>query len=100
MSNESRDPEPAWRRGWLYTLVKCALLMAGLAALGAGGLWWLLHHVQPPWFVPRVVYEWILETVAPYAAWIGGILGAFLGLLGSLGVVAYDARKGRLTRVR
>ncbi len=100
MENEPRDPRPTWRRGWLYTLFKCSLLMASLAAVGAGALWWLLHRVSPPWFIPRPVFEWLVDTLAPYAAWIGGALGAFVGFLGSLGVVVYDARKGRLSKVR
>ncbi len=93
-------PRPSWRRGWTYTLARCALLIGTLALLGGGGLWWLLHHVAPPWFVPRVVFEWLVATVAPYAAWVGAALGVVVGFFGSIGVVILDARRGRLSKVR
>lgn len=85
--------------GWSRTLLKCALTVAALAALGALGLWWLLHRVEMPWFIPRALIEWLMEHARPIALWLGAVLGALLGLLASVGIVVYDARKGRLSRV-
>lgn len=90
---------PQRRYGWPYTLAKCALVTAGSGALGAGALWWLLHRLDRPWFIPGPVFRWLVEVVLPYALWVGGAVGVFVGLLFSVGVVAYDARRGRLTRV-
>ena len=89
----------AERRGWGYTLLKCLFAVAMLAALGAGALWWLLNHLELPWFIPRALIEWIMEHVRPVALWIGAALGALAGLLASVGIVVWDARKGRLSRV-
>jgi len=87
------------RRGWPWTLLKCLLTVLALAGLGALALWALLNGIEPPWFVPRPVLEWIMEHVRPYALWVGAFLGALLGMLASVGIVVYDARKGRLSRV-
>ena len=93
------EPTPTWRRGWTYTALKCLALTAVLTGLGALALHLLLGAVVPPWFVPKPVFEWVMENLRPYALWLGAALGAFVGFLGSLGVVAFDARRGRLTRV-
>src|SRR5690242_8284830 len=85
--------------GWGPTLLKCAVLMASLAAVGALALHLLLQRVVPPWYVPRVVFEWLVTHPRPYALALGAAAGAFAGFLGSIGVVVWDARKGRLTRV-
>lgn len=92
-------PVASPRRGWPWTILKCLILMAVLAALGALGLHLLLAKVVPPWFVPKAVFEWLMEHVRPYALVLGAALGGFVGFLGSLGVVVWDARKGRLSRV-
>lgn len=86
-------------RGWPRTLLKCLLATALLAALGAASLWWLLHRVELPWFIPRAVIEWLMEHARPVALLVGAALGALAGLLASVGIVVYDARKGRLNRV-
>lgn len=88
------------RRGWPWTLLKCAIVLGLFAAAGAASLWWLLHQVDAPWFIPRVVFAWLVAKVSPYAAWIGGAVGAFVGFLASLGVVIVDAKRGRLSKVR
>jgi hypothetical protein len=88
------------RRGWLWTLGKCAVLLAVCAGLGALGLWMLLHRIEPPWFVPRAVFVWLVERAGPFAAWLGAALGAFAGFLASVAVVMRDARKGRLSKLR
>lgn len=93
------ETTPTWRRGWAYTALKCLALTAALTGLGALALHLLLGSVTPPWFVPRPVFEWLLETLRPYALWAGAALGGFVGCLGSVGVVLFDARRGRLTRV-
>jgi hypothetical protein len=94
-------PTPSTRRnGWFWTILKCLILMAVLAAGGALALHLLMEKVVPPWFVPRAVFEWLMEHVRPYALVLGAAAGGFVGFLGSVGVVIWDARKGRLTRVR
>jgi hypothetical protein len=98
--DERTPQEKKGRRGWPWTLFKCAMLFAAFAGLGAVGLWMLLHRIEPPWFIPRVVFAWLVEKAAPFAAWIGAALGAFVGFLGSVVVVIRDARKGRLSKVR
>lgn len=75
------------------------MLFAVCAALGAVGFWMLLHRIEAPWFIPRAVFAWLVEKVAPIAAWVGAALGAFVGFLASVVVVIRDARKGRLPRV-
>ena len=92
-------PKRSRRRGWRYTLLKCALVIATFAAVGGGGLWWLLHHVSAPWFIPRFIFVWLVENIAPYAAWVGGAVGAFLGFIASLFVIAFDAARGKLSKV-
>jgi hypothetical protein len=86
-------------RGWGRTLLKCLLTITALAALGALSLWWLLNHLELPWFIPRALIEWIMEHVRPVALAVGAALGALAGLLASVGIVVWDARKGRLSRV-
>jgi hypothetical protein len=86
-------------RGWGRTLLKCLLTITALAALGALSLWWLLNHLELPWFIPRALLEWIMEHVRPVALAVGAALGALAGLLASVGIVVWDARKGRLSRV-
>ncbi len=86
-------------RGWGRTLLKCLLTMLALAGLGALALWWLLNHLELPWFIPRALIEWIMEHVRPVALAVGAALGALAGLLASVGIVVWDARKGRLSRV-
>jgi len=76
------------------------MLFVLFAALGALGLWMLLHRIEAPWFIPRVVFAWLVEKVAPIAAWVGAVLGAFMGFLAAVVVVIRDARKGRLSRLR
>lgn len=93
------DNKPAPRRGWSWTLVKCLALMAVFMGLGALALHLLLAAVVPPWYVPKAVFEWLMENVRPYALGLGAALGGVVGFFGSVGVVVYDARKGRLTRV-
>ncbi len=93
-------PPPPPRGGWLRTLARCVGVTALLSALGAAALWWLLHRVAPPWFLPRAVFEWLLAHVAPYAAWLGAIVGAIAGFLTSVGILSWDARRGRLSRLR
>lgn len=100
MDERTPPSPPKGRRGWPWTLFKCAMLFAGFAAFGAVAIWMLLHRVEAPWFIPRIVFAWLIEKVAPYAAWIGGAIGAFFGFLGSVVVVIRDARKGRLSKVR
>ncbi len=94
------DPTtPTWRRGWTWTAIKCLTLTAALMGLGALALHLLLGTLVPPWYIPKPVFEWLMENVRPYALWLGAALGGFVGFLGSLGVVLFDARKGRLPRV-
>lgn len=100
MRDDPRNRKTSGRRGWPWTLLKCAIVFALFATAGAVSLWWLLHQVEAPWFIPRVVFEWLLSKVAPYAAWIGGAVGAFVGFLASLGVVIVDAKRGKLSKVR
>jgi uncharacterized membrane protein len=40
-----------------------------------------------------------MEHVRPVALAVGAVLGALAGLLASVGIVVWDARKGRLSRV-
>lgn len=87
------------RRGWPRTLLKCLLTVVALALAGALALWGLLHGIEAPWFIPRAVLAWVMEHVRPYALGVGAFLGAILGLLASVGIVVWDARKGRLSRV-
>lgn len=89
----------AERRGWGYTLLKCTIAVVALAALGAGSLWWLLNHIELPWFIPRELVAWIMEHVRPVALLLGAALGALAGLLTSVLIVVWDARRGRLSRV-
>lgn len=90
---------PTWRRGWTWTALKCLTLTAVLMGLGALTLHLLLGAVVPPWYLPKPVFEWLMENVRPWALWLGAALGGFVGFLGSIGVVLFDARKGRLPRV-
>jgi len=90
---------PTWRHGWTWTALKCLTLTAALMGLGALALHLLLGAVVPPWYLPNPVFEWLMENVRPWALWLGAALGGFLGFLGSVGVVLFDARKGRLPRV-
>ncbi|MBK6533914.1 MAG: hypothetical protein IPF99_31350 [Deltaproteobacteria bacterium] len=99
MEATTPEPSPSWRRGWSYTALKCLVLTAALMGVGALALHLLLATVAPPWYVPRPVFEWLMENVRPYALWLGAALGGFVGFLGSLGVVVFDARRGRLKRV-
>jgi hypothetical protein len=92
-------PAPTWRRGWSWTLLKCLILTAALMAGGALALHLLLAAVVPPWYVPRPVYEWLLQNVRPYALWLGALLGGVVGFFGSVGVVLFDARRGNVARV-
>ena len=90
---------PSWRNGWTWTALKCLTLTAALMGLGALTLHLLLGAVVPPWYLPKPVFEWLMENVRPWALWLGAALGGFVGFLGSIGVVLFDARKGRLPRV-
>ncbi len=100
MDNEAPSaPKRPRRHGWRRTLLKCAILVVSLGALGAGGLWWLVHHVGAPWFIPRFIFEWLVANAAPYALWIGGVLGAVVGFFGSVLVILIDAARGRLSKV-
>lgn len=101
MNDEAPSPSSkrARRHGWRRTLLKCAALIAALALVGSGGLWWLVHHVGAPWFIPRIVFEWLVANVAPYALWVGAILGAIVGFVASLFVIAVDAARGRLSKL-
>lgn len=98
--SDDRSTEKPVRRGWSYTLFKCAALMGTTGGIGALALYLLVRSVEVPWFIPKPVYEWLLHTVGPWAAVIGAVLGVLVGALGSVGVIVYDARKGRLSRVR
>ena len=95
----ANEPETPPRRGWTWTILKCALLITVSAALFAGALYWMVHLVTPPWFVPKFIFEWVVTHLTPYALAAGGVFGAFLGFLGAPFVVFNDARRGRLTRV-
>ncbi|MBK6534923.1 MAG: hypothetical protein IPF99_36900 [Deltaproteobacteria bacterium] len=62
------DPTtPTWRRGWTWTAIKCFTLTAALMGLGALALHLLLGTVVPPWYIPKPVFEWLMENVRPYA---------------------------------
>ncbi|MBK8697552.1 MAG: hypothetical protein IPN17_36215 [Deltaproteobacteria bacterium] len=65
------DPTtPTWRRGWTWTAIKCFTLTAALMGLGALALHLLLGTVVPPWYIPKPVFEWLMENVRPYALWL------------------------------
>jgi hypothetical protein len=66
----------------------------------AGLLWWLVQSWDAPWWLPKEVYDWILSRGGLAAAVLGGLLGGVLGFFTSVFMVLWDARKGRLTRVR
>lgn len=87
------------RHGWPFTLGKCAFVTSGSTAVMAVTFWWILRHLDRPWFIPVPVYQWLIETVLPYALWVGGALGLFFGVISSIGIVVLDARRGRLTRL-
>lgn len=87
------------RRGWAWTLGRCGLATALLAAVGAGALYFLLTRLTLPWWVPEPVLAWLLATVRPYALLLGALLGGALGVPASVAIVVRDARKGRLSRV-
>jgi hypothetical protein len=95
MATEQEDT----RRGWAWTLGRCGLATALLAALGAGVLYFLLTRLTPPWWVPQPVLEWLLTTVRPYALLLGALLGGALGVPVSVVIVVRDARRGRLSRL-
>ena len=70
--------------------LRTRVIYAVIGFVIAAGLGWTFH---------AQVFEWLMENVRPYALWLGAALGGFVGFLGSVGVVVFDARRGRLKRV-
>ncbi len=108
MGDQSRsggDPVktyPAWRKGWTWTLMKCATALVTTALAGVGALWvvlrWLLTRM--PGWLPASWLERLFRWALTHVWFVGVFAGLFVGLVLSLGIVILDARAGRLTRVR
>lgn len=93
------DDPPSARGGWPRTLLKCGLGTLTTALLGAGLMALLLWWLPAPWWLPKAVLDWLRLTLGPYALGLGAFLGALLGLPLSAGIILWDARKGRLSKV-
>jgi hypothetical protein len=92
---------PAWRRGWTWTVIKCVLANLVAALLGTAGLLWLLRAVlgRLPGWLPASWVRWLFEWMLRHLWFVGPVLGLLVGLLVSLAIVVYDAKRGRLTRL-
>jgi hypothetical protein len=92
---------PAWRQGWTWTLIKSAVAVAlSILACTAALLWLLTDLVgRLPGWIPAAWLERIFLWVLSHVWLFGPVAGLVLGALVSLGIVAYDARRGRLRRL-
>lgn len=92
---------PAWRRGWTWTLIKCSAIILATSAAATMALYWLLRDLigRLPGWVPGAIVERLFRWLFGHVWLLGPIVGLALGVLVSLGVIWWDARKGRLTRL-
>lgn len=87
------------RRGWSWALIKCLITTFVSTLLGAFGLWAVVRWAELPWYIPKAIYDWLMENVAPLAPYIGGAVGLLVGLALSVLIVVVDAMRGKLSRV-
>jgi hypothetical protein len=99
MANENL---PAWRQGWTWTLIKCAIVNVTAALLGGVALLWFIRRVldKLPGWLPEAWVRWLGDWVLRHVWFVGPVLGLLVGLVVSVGVVIYDAKKGRLTKLK
>jgi hypothetical protein len=93
---------PAWRKGWPWTLIKCVTTLAVTVAAATSLMLWLLRDLvgRLPGWLPSPVVERLFQWLLKYVWVFGPLAGLALGLVMSLGIVVYDAKRGRLTRVK
>ena len=90
---------PSVRRGWSWALTKCFFVTLFTTLGGALGMWALARWFELPWYLPKPVYDWLMENVIPIAPYIGAFLGALLGLGLSVLVILTDAMRGKLSKI-
>lgn len=98
---QSQRPRPAWRTGWTWTLIKCAVTTVATALAGTGAMFLLIRLLldKLPGWLPSTWVRWAFEWLLAHVWFVGPALGALLGLLISAGIVVFDAKRGRLTRL-
>ena len=100
-ASHSARQSPLQRRGWTWTLIKCAV--ATILSAIAGGLALfvvlrgLLGHL--PGWLPASWAAWLFGWLLRHVWFVGPILGALVGLLVSTAIVVIDAKRGRLRRI-
>ncbi len=110
--DDARDPSPltststarrtSWRTGWTWTLIKCALATITSALLGTAGLVVALRALLAwlPGWLPNSWVEWLFAWALRHVWFIGPVVGVVVGALISTAIIAVDAKRGRLTRIR
>jgi hypothetical protein len=93
---------PSRRRGWTWTLVKCAVAMITAALVATVALVAFLRSLLGwlPGWLPNSWAEWLFTWMLKHVWFVGPILGLLIGALISVGIVVVDAKRGRLTRIR
>lgn len=92
---------PAWRTGWTWTLIKCAAVIAACVAAATGALYYALQALLgklPDW-LPEKLTRWAFEWAMQHLWFIGPVLGVFVGVVFSTGVVVFDAKRGKLKKL-
>ena len=99
--SETNTP-PAWRTGWTWTLIKCATTIAAAAVAASGVLFWLISKLleKLPGWLPASWARWAFEWLLSHLWFIGPIVGVFVGLIVSAGIVLVDAKRGKLTKIK
>ena len=92
---------PLQRRGWAWTLIKCAVATVISAVAGGVALLMLLRGLlgHLPGWLPSSWAMWLFGWLLRHVWFVGPLLGAVVGLLLSTAIVVIDAKRGRLSRV-
>lgn len=93
---------PAWRTGWTWAFIKCAAVLVVSVAGATAALYYALHSLlgRLPEWLPERVTRWVFEWALRHLWFVGPVAGLSFGAVLCAGIVVYDAKRGRLPKVR
>jgi len=99
--SDSEKNLPAWRQGWPWTLIKCAAALVTTSGFSTGAIYLLVRWMMsklPDW-VPTAWVQMLFDWILKHVWFVGPLFGLLIGGYLALGIVVYDAKKGKLTRI-